>query len=148
MLSSEQGKSLTCAFEPPVSLAIPRSGAGKTTLLDVLAARIDYSGEYTLNGTPATSNLIRTRTAYVLQENLFFPFLTVREHMWFQAQLRLPSSMSSSDKKGAGRMPKRVHISEKAFCFAARVTDLIESMGLTGVSNSRIGFMSAQSGAR
>jgi hypothetical protein len=76
------------------------SGAGKTTLVDVLAGRVDYSGSYTMNGQDVSAELVRKKSAYVQQEDMFFPYLTVREHLWFQAQLRLPSTMPQEEKDG------------------------------------------------
>ena len=68
--------------------------------MDVLSGRINYKGSYTMNGKPVTSDAIRSKSAYVQQEDMFFPYLTVREHMWYQAQLRLSSSMPLAAKQG------------------------------------------------
>ena len=75
-----------------------RSGAGKTTFVDVLAGRVDYCGSYSMNGREVSAESIREKSAYVQQEDMFFPYLTVREHLWFQAQLRLPSTMPAEEK--------------------------------------------------
>jgi ABC-type glutathione transport system ATPase component len=83
-----------------MSLCHSCSGAGKTTFVDVLAGRTDYSGSYTMNGQDVTAEMIRKKSAYVQQEDMFFPYLTVREHLWFQAQLRLPSTMAQDEKDG------------------------------------------------
>ena len=78
----------------------PHSGAGKTTLVDLLAGRVSYRGSYTMNGEDVTPAHVRDRCAYVQQEDMFFPYLTVREHLWFQSQLRLPTTLPDHQKQG------------------------------------------------
>ncbi|CAE7862237.1 ABCG11, partial [Symbiodinium necroappetens] len=81
------------------------SGAGKTSLLNVLAARIrtrgttEVSGNITLDGQPITGSTLRKRIAYVMQQDILVPTQTVRESLWFSANLRLPKSYSMKDKK-------------------------------------------------
>ncbi|CAE7029711.1 ABCG11 [Symbiodinium natans] len=81
------------------------SGAGKTSLLNVLAARIrsrgttEVSGNITLDGQPITGSSLRKRIAYVMQQDILVPTQTVRESLWFSANLRLPKSYSQKDKK-------------------------------------------------
>jgi hypothetical protein len=38
---------------------------------------------------------------YVQQEDVFYPHLTVREHLTFQAALRLPNTLPKETKQGA-----------------------------------------------
>ncbi|CAE7898669.1 wht-1 [Symbiodinium necroappetens] len=81
------------------------SGAGKTSLLNVLAARIrtrgttEVTGNITLDGQPITGSSLRKRIAYVMQQDILVPTQTVRESLWFSANLRLPKSYSMKDKK-------------------------------------------------
>jgi ABC-type multidrug transport system ATPase subunit/ABC-type multidrug transport system permease subunit len=78
------------------------SGAGKTTLLNVIAGRANsgvVSGSITANGEPflaARRNLTSLQTssttpsfAYVMQDDVHIPCLTVRETLEFAAMLRL-----------------------------------------------------------
>lgn len=71
------------------------SGAGKTTLLNALSFRspsgvqISPSAERTLNGIPISATQLRSRCAYVQQDDLFIGSLSAREHLIFQAMLRL-----------------------------------------------------------
>lgn len=69
------------------------SGAGKTTLLNVLTARnlamVDVSGVVKINDNLADVQTITKLTAYVQQMDLFIPILTVREHLIFQAMVRM-----------------------------------------------------------
>ncbi len=46
--------------------------------------------------------LIRRRSMYVQQEDVFYPHLTVREHLNFQAALRLPNTLPKEVKDGKG----------------------------------------------
>lgn len=84
-----------------VSFALPQcqmlaimggSGAGKTTLLNVLAQRLNvrhatmsFSGS--VNYTASAGSAVTT--AYMQQEDVFLPGLTLQETLEFQAELRL-----------------------------------------------------------
>ncbi|KAJ9670332.1 hypothetical protein PVL29_026711 [Vitis rotundifolia] len=84
------------------------SGAGKSTFLDGLAGRI------------SSGSLKGGRTsAYIMQEDLLFPMLTVYETLMFAADFRL-GPLSWMDKK-------------------LRVDRLIEQLGLTSSRNTYIG---------
>ncbi|KAJ8299312.1 hypothetical protein KUTeg_023372 [Tegillarca granosa] len=74
------------------------SGAGKTTLLNALAGRCGVtSGEITLNGMSINKNMKR-KVCYVLQQDIFFPNLTLKETLVFTAMIRLPDSMPKKQK--------------------------------------------------
>lgn len=66
------------------------SGAGKTTLLNALAFRsppgVQISGNAyrALNGIPINADQLRSRCAYVQQDDLFIESLTAKEHLIFQ----------------------------------------------------------------
>ena len=80
------------------------SGAGKTTLLNALNFRptgphATVSGDRRLNGTALTSGVISTISAYVEQDDLMIPRMTVLEHLYFNAKLRFPSSISWGTRK-------------------------------------------------
>ena len=58
------------------------AGSGKTTLLNALAGRtVLASGEVTLNGHPMTK-MVRKRTCYVLQQDIFLSKLTLWETLY------------------------------------------------------------------
>ena len=65
------------------------SGAGKTTLLNSLlftrGHRLTVSGSRLVNGEEVSPTSLTSVSAYVQQEDLFIPSLTVREHLVFQA---------------------------------------------------------------
>lgn len=76
------------------------SGSGKSTLLNVLSGRkeIGVTGSILVNGKERDHNFKR-RVAYVLQDDILFPILTVYETFLYQARTRMPSEMSIKDKK-------------------------------------------------
>ncbi|XP_067640277.1 protein white [Eurosta solidaginis] len=80
------------------------SGAGKTTLLNALAFRsskgvqISSSSVRMLNGQPIDAKEMQARCAYVQQDDLFIGSLTAREHLIFQAMVRMPRHMTKKQK--------------------------------------------------
>ena len=70
------------------------SGAGKSTLLDVLAGRKNVgtiSGDILFDGVERNASLSRNM-AYVMQDDLHIPNLTVKETLYFAAELRMDES--------------------------------------------------------
>ena len=66
------------------------SGAGKTTLLSVLCGRnSNFTGNFTINGNKVNATSLRRVCRFVRQHDLFYEFLTVEEHLYYQAILRL-----------------------------------------------------------
>lgn len=94
---------LTGYAEPGSIMAIMGpSGSGKSTVLDTLAGRLakntTQTGDILLNG-HRKSTLSYGTAAYVTQTDELIGTLTVRETMYYSADLRLPSNMSHADKK-------------------------------------------------
>lgn len=74
------------------------SGSGKTTLLDCLSGQRHFdSGHVYLNREPLSKRW-RRKIGYVLQEEIFFTQLTLRETVMYTALLRLPESMARAEK--------------------------------------------------
>ncbi|CAO2166938.1 unnamed protein product [Urochloa humidicola] len=99
------------------------SGSGKSTLIDALADRISrgaLKGGVTLNGEPLTGHILKSISAYVMQDDLLFPMLTVAETLSFAAEFRLPRALSAAKKR-------------------ARVQALIDQLGLRAAANTIIG---------
>lgn len=99
------------------------SGSGKSTLIDALANRIakgSLKGTKTLNGEVLESRMLKVISAYVMQDDLLFPMLTVEETLMFSAEFRLPRSLSKSKKK-------------------MRVQALIDQLGLRNAAKTVIG---------
>lgn len=78
------------------------SGSGKTTLLNILGGRglSEVTGDVYINNAKFQKSMRKT-IAYVLQEDLFFTQLTVREQLTITSHLRLPSTLSDDAKKDA-----------------------------------------------
>lgn len=69
------------------------SGAGKTTLLNVLAQRLNVNhATMSFSGSVdyETFSKKKITTAYMQQEDVFLPGLTLRETLLYQAELRMP----------------------------------------------------------
>ncbi|KAJ9561264.1 hypothetical protein OSB04_006424 [Centaurea solstitialis] len=103
------------------------SGSGKSTLLDALAGRLDsktrQSGDILVNG--FKKSLAYGTSAYVTQDETLIPTLTVRESVYYSAQLQLPDSMSKAEKK-------------------ERAETTIREMGLQDSMDTRIGGWGAK----
>lgn len=78
------------AYSGELLAVMGSSGAGKTTLLNVLAFRspagvqVSQSAVRALNGTQVNAKQLRSRCAYIQQDDLFIGSLTAREHLVFQ----------------------------------------------------------------
>lgn len=111
------------ARDGEIMAVLGASGSGKSTLIDALANRIakeSLKGTVTLNGEPLESRLLKVISAYVMQDDLLFPMLTVEETLMFAAEFRLPRSLSKSKKK-------------------TRVQALIDQLGLRNAAKTIIG---------
>ncbi|GMT25014.1 hypothetical protein PFISCL1PPCAC_16311 [Pristionchus fissidentatus] len=78
------------------------SGAGKTTLLNTLLARntkgLNIKGEILVNGQKIGKGVTEV-SSYVQQEDIFVGTLTVGEHLYMQANMRLPNDWTAREKK-------------------------------------------------
>ncbi|EKX51516.1 hypothetical protein GUITHDRAFT_102779 [Guillardia theta CCMP2712] len=96
-------RDINAIFRPgTVTALMGSSGAGKTTLLDVLAGRKTTgktSGDILVNGHPREMASFSRLCGYVEQENMQFPYATVRESLLFSASLRLDSSVSEEERE-------------------------------------------------
>ncbi|KAI4204700.1 MAG: hypothetical protein LQ350_001015 [Teloschistes chrysophthalmus] len=98
------------------------SGSGKTTTLHALSHRISggrlqISGNVRYNGTRSISGI---ESAYVMQNDVLIPTLTVRETLRYAAELRLPPPTTPEERR-------RV------------VEDVILELGLKECANTRVG---------
>ncbi|KAI3849229.1 hypothetical protein MKX03_001628 [Papaver bracteatum] len=99
------------------------SGSGKSTLLDALANKIStesLKGSVTMNGEILEAGILKMISAYVMQDDLLFPMLTVEETLMFSAEFRLPRSTSKSKKM-------------------ERVQAVIDELGLRNAAKTLIG---------
>lgn len=77
------------------------SGSGKTSLLNVMSnrmgvGRVKVSGSTTFNG---HGNISSVRSAYVMQQDVLIPTLTVRETLQYSADLRLPPPATKEERQ-------------------------------------------------
>ena len=75
------------------------SGCGKTTLLNVLAGRTlkGVAGDIWINNQRYEKSM-KHKLAYVLQQDVFFDNLTVKQQLRYTALLRLPKTLTRQDK--------------------------------------------------
>ncbi|XP_077998210.1 protein white-like [Glandiceps talaboti] len=99
------------------------SGAGKSTLLNVLTfhyhGNLTVDGQVRLNG-ELLDDSMSSLMAYVPQFDLCYGLLTVREHLTFQALVRMDKFVSAKDRM-------------------ARVEEVMEELNLQKCGDSRIG---------
>ncbi|XVF75444.1 hypothetical protein PTKIN_Ptkin13bG0189400 [Pterospermum kingtungense] len=111
------------ARDGEIMAVLGASGSGKSTLIDALANRIakgSLKGNVSLNGEVLESRMLKVISAYVMQDDLLFPMLTVEETLMFAAEFRLPRTLSKSKKK-------------------MRVQALIDQLGLRNAAKTVIG---------
>lgn len=98
------------------------SGAGKSTLLDAISGRIESTsmeGNLFVNGQPMGKKFQR-QSGYVMQDDVLYPHLTVRESILYAARLRLPRTVSRAEKESL-------------------VDELLKELGLTKAAKTKIG---------
>ncbi|KAL8760729.1 MAG: hypothetical protein Q9184_003109 [Pyrenodesmia sp. 2 TL-2023] len=98
------------------------SGSGKTTMLHALShrisgGRIQIKGNILYNGDP---HMTKIRNAYVMQNDVLVPTLTVRETLQYAAELRLPPPTTAAERRQV-------------------VEDVILELGLKECADTRIG---------
>lgn len=111
------------AREGEIMAVLGASGSGKSTLIDALADRISresLKGTILLSGEALEPKHLKVMSAYVMQDDLLFPMLTVEETLIFSAEFRLPRTMSRSRKR-------------------ARVQALMGQLDLLGAAKTVIG---------
>ncbi|KAI0014578.1 ABC transporter, partial [Xylariomycetidae sp. FL0641] len=93
--------SVNASLKPGTLTAIlGGSGSGKTTLLNTIAERVSskrlsQAGTVAFNGAESVRSV---RHAYVTQQDILLPTLTVRETLRYSAHLRLPPPASAADR--------------------------------------------------
>ncbi|KAJ2613071.1 hypothetical protein H4S08_002399 [Coemansia sp. RSA 1365] len=100
------------------------SGAGKTTLLNILAGRIEggvLNGKVNFRGQKRVPGVYKRRVAYVEQEDIMYPMLTVEETIMFAAKLRLTENDYTQLQK------------------VERVANVMQQLRLSHVKGTKIG---------
>ena len=107
------------------------SGAGKSTLLDVLANKKTggkVEGAILVNGNARNEKTFPRISGYVEQSDSHYPTNTVREAVLFSAMLRLPTRMTTAQKK------RRTDIVLEQLLLTPFADDLIGDDVMPGVS--------------
>ncbi|KAF1789798.1 P-loop containing nucleoside triphosphate hydrolase [Phytophthora cactorum] len=98
-------------------------GAGKSSLLDCISGRNKaVEGEIVLNGQP-WSDATKRLASYVMQDDLFYQTITVKEHLVFQAKLRMGKTYTEQQ-------------------YMKRVDEVMEQLGLMKCRDTLIGGIS------
>ena len=105
-----------------VTAIIGSSGSGKTSVLNALShrvtgGRLKTTGDVLYNGSRDSATI---RSAYVMQQDILLPTLTVRETLRYAAELRLPPATTSDERQNI-------------------VEEVILELGLKECANTRIG---------
>ncbi|XP_030246211.1 protein white [Drosophila navojoa] len=122
------------------------SGAGKTTLLNALAFRsphgvqVSPSSMRLLNGQPVDAKEMQARCAYVQQDDLFIGSLTAREHLIFQAMVRMPRQLSY--KQRVARVDQVIQELSLSKCQHTIIGVPGRVKGLSGGERKRLAFAS------
>ncbi|EDW05654.1 protein white [Drosophila mojavensis] len=122
------------------------SGAGKTTLLNALAFRsphgvqVSPSSMRLLNGQPVDAKEMQARCAYVQQDDLFIGSLTAREHLIFQAMVRMPRQLTY--KQRVARVDQVIQELSLSKCQHTIIGVPGRVKGLSGGERKRLAFAS------
>lgn len=114
------------------------SGSGKTSLLNLLAGRTHHrliSGAIRFRGQPRTARTKRD-IGYVMQDDVFFSQLTVRETLEFTANIRIPSSVSLQSKKN--KVEEVLNRLRLLHCQHTRIGDQQFDKGISGGERKRL----------
>lgn len=107
-----------------VTAVMGPSGSGKTTLLNTLCGKAYYGkrgGRLYINDKEVNDlGVYRNITGFVPQEDVMHRSLTVNEVLIYQANLRLPSTISNEEKR-------------------RRIQEVLQLLDLKGVKNTKIG---------
>lgn len=129
-------KHVTIAVHPgEVAFVMGPSGAGKSTLLDALAGRIKrgiMSGAVYFNGRVRGEDFY-AHSAYVRQDDVHIPTLTVDETLYFAARLRL-SEREYTDAERRARMNAVADLLGLHACLPSMVGD----SGMRGISGGQV----------
>ncbi|KAJ2806959.1 hypothetical protein H4R21_000663 [Coemansia helicoidea] len=115
------------------------SGAGKTTLLNILAGRIEggvLSGQVTFRGRRRVPGVFKRRVAYVEQEDMMYPMLTVEETIMFAARLRL-ADRSYTQLQKVERVASIMHQLRLSHVKGSKIGDAL-SRGVSGGERKRV----------
>ncbi|KAJ8686380.1 hypothetical protein QAD02_022174 [Eretmocerus hayati] len=104
------------------------SGSGKSSLMTALAFRnpiyylasLTVQGDIRVNGCPVDPQYMRQNSGYMHQDDIFIDTMTVIEHLWFMARMKLDRDIEKSE-------------------IESRIKILLASVGLSARRNVTIG---------
>ena len=99
------------------------SGAGKSSLMNIIAGRSivgDASGSIKINDRAVSRSDYKDLVAFVPQDDVFLPFLTVRETIQYAADLKLDARMKAQDR-------------------AVRIEQIMQELGLEECQDAIVG---------
>ena len=116
------------------------SGGGKTTLLSTLSLRLDTAvmeieGEFRLNGATYSKHILKSMSAYVMQDDLLHAELTVFETMCYAADLRLPKGYSKDQR--LERVDEVLNLMGISYCKGVIIGDT-RRKGISGGERKRV----------
>ena len=116
------------------------SGGGKTTLLSTLSLRLDSNvidvvGEFRLNGAKYSKHILKSMSAYVMQDDLLHAELTVFETLSYAANLRLPKGFTKEQR--ADRVEEVLALMGISYCKEVIIGDT-RRKGISGGERKRV----------
>jgi len=114
--SGEKGKTILnnvsgCVRQGSVMAIMGSSGAGKSTLMNILTRRniqgLKTDGRITVNGVEVKEHISKI-SAYVQQNDVFVGAMTVAEHLFLQAKLRLSKWKKEDQERRINEVVKQM----------------------------------------
>ncbi|CAG2106079.1 unnamed protein product, partial [Medioppia subpectinata] len=88
--------------EKSITVILGPNGSGKTTLVNIITGLLEFEGQITIGGHDICreSNLTRNMTGICPQENVYFKYLSIREHLVLFSSLKETLRQSNSGYTG------------------------------------------------
>ncbi|XP_078047226.1 protein scarlet-like isoform X2 [Augochlora pura] len=122
---------------------IGSSGAGKSSLMTALAFRNGpealVHGDVRANGVPVDSSYMMANSGYMHQEDMFVETMTVIEHLWFMARMKLDGRTRISEiRNKIDRLLENVGLNERR---DVKIGNGIDDKVLSGGEKKRLAFV-------
>ncbi|MEX3071656.1 ABC transporter ATP-binding protein [Vibrio alginolyticus] len=97
------------------TVILGRSGCGKTTILRYLAGLLDDQVEWQGELTTTDGLALHQRIAYMAQQDLLLPWLSVSDNVCLSSRFSHPNSNSAAQSKRASQLLKQVGLADYVF---------------------------------